>query len=139
MNPCHLHDVRERTRPDDTTDTLSKHGGSLCYIPLLKCRRPRRSGQYRSKSASRVSNNIQVKHALLHRISPRHQRWPTISIHLVGGLLAVVHRASGCPPVPTAAPVKEVLDLEGAAETCTFLRRGPPSLGFGRPLSPSSG
>jgi hypothetical protein len=31
MNQCHLHDVREMTRQDDTTDTLSKHGGSLCY------------------------------------------------------------------------------------------------------------
>jgi hypothetical protein len=30
-NPCHLHDVREMTQPDDTTNALSKHGGSLCY------------------------------------------------------------------------------------------------------------
>jgi hypothetical protein len=35
MNPCYLHDVREMTRTDDTTDTLSMYGDSLCYkIPL---------------------------------------------------------------------------------------------------------
>jgi hypothetical protein len=34
INPCHLHDVTEMTRPDDTTNTLFKHGGALCYIPL---------------------------------------------------------------------------------------------------------
>jgi hypothetical protein len=33
INPCHLHDVRKMTQPDDTTKTLSKHGGSLCYKP----------------------------------------------------------------------------------------------------------
>jgi hypothetical protein len=33
IKPCHLHDVRKMTQPDDTTKTLSKHGGSLCYIP----------------------------------------------------------------------------------------------------------
>jgi hypothetical protein len=31
MNPCHLHHVREMTRIDDSTDTLYKHEGSLCY------------------------------------------------------------------------------------------------------------
>jgi hypothetical protein len=31
INPCRLHDVREMTRPDNNTNTLSKHGGSLCY------------------------------------------------------------------------------------------------------------
>jgi hypothetical protein len=31
MNPCHLQDERDMTRSDDTTNTLSKHRGSLCY------------------------------------------------------------------------------------------------------------
>jgi hypothetical protein len=31
INPCHLHDPNGMSLPDDTTKTLSKHGGSLCY------------------------------------------------------------------------------------------------------------
>jgi hypothetical protein len=33
INACHLHDPNGMSQPDDTTKTLSKHGGSLCYIP----------------------------------------------------------------------------------------------------------
>jgi hypothetical protein len=33
INPCHLHDPNGMPKPDDTTKTLYKHGGSLCYIP----------------------------------------------------------------------------------------------------------
>jgi hypothetical protein len=44
----------------------------------------------------------------------------------VGGHLALVHRASVSPPVPAAAPVEAVLDLEGAAETCTISEAVPP-------------
>jgi hypothetical protein len=36
INRCHLHDVREMTRPDDTTDTLSTYGGLLCYTVLSR-------------------------------------------------------------------------------------------------------
>jgi hypothetical protein len=51
INPCHLHDVRKMTQPDDTTITLSKHGDSLCYIPpCLSVDDLVEQGQYRSKS-----------------------------------------------------------------------------------------
>jgi hypothetical protein len=32
INPCHLHDPNGMSLPDDITKTLSKHGGSLCYM-----------------------------------------------------------------------------------------------------------
>jgi hypothetical protein len=51
INTCHLHDVRKMTQPDDTTKTLSKHGGSLCYIPpYLSVDDLVEQDQYRSKS-----------------------------------------------------------------------------------------
>jgi hypothetical protein len=50
INPCHLHDVMEMTRLDDTNNTLSKHGGSLCYIPpYLSVEDLVEQDQYRSK------------------------------------------------------------------------------------------
>jgi hypothetical protein len=33
INPCHLHDLNGMLLQDDITKNLSKHGGSLCYIP----------------------------------------------------------------------------------------------------------
>jgi hypothetical protein len=33
INPCYPHDPNGMSQPDDTTKNLSKHGGSLCYIP----------------------------------------------------------------------------------------------------------
>jgi hypothetical protein len=33
INSCHLYDTSGMSHPDDTTKTLSKHRGSLCYIP----------------------------------------------------------------------------------------------------------
>jgi hypothetical protein len=33
INLCLLHDTNGMSLPDDITRTLSKHGGSLCYIP----------------------------------------------------------------------------------------------------------
>jgi hypothetical protein len=35
INPCHLHDPNGMSQPDDKTKTLSKHGGSLCYMDAL--------------------------------------------------------------------------------------------------------
>jgi hypothetical protein len=42
IKPCHLHDVWEMTRPDDTTDTICKHGGSLCYTSHMQFWRAKR-------------------------------------------------------------------------------------------------
>jgi hypothetical protein len=144
MNPCHLYDERRMMRPYNTTDTLSTFGGSLCHIPLLMCRRPRRPLKVGGKRAipeqvgPRMSNTVQARHVLLHRISSRHQRWPTIAIYIVGGHLAFVNRASGSPQVPVAAPVEAAVNLKGVAQTCDFCRSCPFDLGLGCALSPSS-
>jgi hypothetical protein len=134
INPCHLHDVRKMTQPDDTTKTLSKHEGSICYIPFfLSVDDLVGQDQYRRNSdPARAAPS--TTHVILPHISPRPHRWTTLTLHLMGGHFAPVHRASRSPLVPAAAFFEEFLDLEGAAQTCTFFRSSPPSLGFGCPL-----
>jgi hypothetical protein len=33
INPCNIHDPNGMSQPDDNNNTLSKYGGSICYIP----------------------------------------------------------------------------------------------------------
>jgi hypothetical protein len=51
ISPGHLHDPNWISQPYDSTKTLSKHGGSLCYIPpCLRFDDLFEKDQYRRKS-----------------------------------------------------------------------------------------
>jgi hypothetical protein len=82
----------------------------------------------------RTSSTVQASHVFFHQIPSRHQKWQTIAIHLVGGHLELIHRASGSPAVLAAATVEAALDLKEEAQTCVFFRSGTTGLGLGCPL-----
>jgi hypothetical protein len=98
----------------------------LLHSPLLKCRRPRRAIPIPEQIGPCASSTIQARHVILPHISSRPNRWTTLTLHLVGGHFALIHRASRSPPVSAAAFVEAVLNLEVAAQTCTFSEAVPP-------------
>jgi hypothetical protein len=85
INPCHLHDANGMSQPDDITKTLSKHGGSLCYIPPYL----RVYDLVDQDEQLRCQQEFE-RITLLSEICPRSlhtrltHRWTALAIHLVG-------------------------------------------------------